>query len=92
MKHRNKNKYDDYDDYDDDDDEPKSSKQSESNPLMYLITFAVIAIIVVIYLYKTDPKSLPESIKTFIDTNILGALNVFRASSLNKRKIKKIIT
>ena len=38
--------------------------------------------------------SVPYSFKnpqTFIDTNILGALNVFRASSLNKKKIKKII-
>ena len=29
--------------------------------------------------------------QTFIDTNILGALNIFRASTLNKKKIKKII-
>ena len=29
--------------------------------------------------------------QTFIDTNILGALNIFRASVLNKKKIKKII-
>jgi len=29
--------------------------------------------------------------QTFIDTNILGALNIFRASALNKKKIKKII-
>jgi nucleoside-diphosphate-sugar epimerase len=38
--------------------------------------------------------SVPYSFKnpqTFIDTNVLGALNVFRASSLNKKKIKKII-
>ena len=38
--------------------------------------------------------SVPYSFKnpqTFIDTNILGALNVFRASALNKKKIKKII-
>jgi dTDP-glucose 4,6-dehydratase len=38
--------------------------------------------------------SVPYSFKnpqTFIDTNILGALNVFRASSLYKKKIKKII-
>mgnify|MGYP003954315963 FL=1 len=38
--------------------------------------------------------SVPYSFKnpqTFIDTNILGALNVFRASSLSKKKIKKII-
>ena len=38
--------------------------------------------------------SVPYSFKnpqTFIDTNILGALNVFRASSFNKKKIKKII-
>lgn len=38
--------------------------------------------------------SVPYSFKnpqTFIDTNILGALNVFRASSLCKKKIKKII-
>ena len=38
--------------------------------------------------------SVPYSFKnpqTFIDTNILGALNVFRASSSNKKKIKKII-
>ena len=38
--------------------------------------------------------SVPYSFKnpqTFIDTNILGALNVFRASSINKKKIKKII-
>ena len=38
--------------------------------------------------------SVPYSFKnpqTFIDTNILGALNIFRASSLNKKKIKKII-
>ena len=38
--------------------------------------------------------SVPYSFKnpqTFIDTNILGALNLFRASSLNKKKIKKII-
>ena len=38
--------------------------------------------------------SVPYSFKnpqTFIDTNILGALNVFRASALNKNKIKKII-
>jgi nucleoside-diphosphate-sugar epimerase len=38
--------------------------------------------------------SVPYSFKnpqTFIDTNILGALNIFRASSLCKKKIKKII-
>ena len=38
--------------------------------------------------------SVPYSFKnpqTFIDTNILGALNIFRASALNKTKIKKII-
>ena len=38
--------------------------------------------------------SVPYSLnnpQTFIDTNILGALNVFRASSLSKKKIKKII-
>jgi len=38
--------------------------------------------------------SVPYSFKnpqTFIDTNILGALNIFRASSLSKKKIKKII-
>lgn len=38
--------------------------------------------------------SVPYSFKnpqTFIDTNILGALNIFRASSLNKKKIKKVI-
>jgi len=38
--------------------------------------------------------SVPYSFKnpqTFIDTNILGALNVFRAASLSKKKIKKII-
>ncbi len=38
--------------------------------------------------------SVPYSFKnpqTFIDTNILGALNIFRASSQNKKKIKKII-
>jgi len=38
--------------------------------------------------------SVPYSFKnpqTFIDTNVLGALNVFRASSSNKKKIKKII-
>lgn len=38
--------------------------------------------------------SVPYSFKnpqTFIDTNILGALNIFRACSLNKNKIKKII-
>jgi len=29
--------------------------------------------------------------QTFIDTNIIGALNIFRASALNKKKIKKII-
>jgi len=29
--------------------------------------------------------------QTFIETNILGALNIFRASNLNKKKIKKII-
>ena len=29
--------------------------------------------------------------QTFIETNILGALNIFRASTLNKKKIKKII-
>ncbi len=29
--------------------------------------------------------------QTFIDTNILGALNIFRTSALNKKKIKKII-
>jgi len=32
-----------------------------------------------------------QSPQTFIDTNILGALNIFRASILNKKKIKKII-
>lgn len=38
--------------------------------------------------------SVPYSFKnpqTFIDTNILGALNIFRASSIKKKKIKKII-
>ena len=38
--------------------------------------------------------SVPYSFKnpqTFIDTNILGALNIFRASVLSKKKIKKII-
>tara|TARA_B100000989_G_C19471076_1_gene440711 strand:- start:88 stop:1095 length:1008 start_codon:yes stop_codon:yes gene_type:complete len=38
--------------------------------------------------------SVPYSFKnpqTFIDTNILGALNIFRASTINKKKIKKII-
>ena len=38
--------------------------------------------------------SVPYSFKnpqTFIDTNVLGALNIFRASALNKKKIKKII-
>ena len=38
--------------------------------------------------------SVPYSFKnpqTFIDTNIIGALNIFRASSLMKNKIKKII-
>ena len=38
--------------------------------------------------------SVPYSFKnpqTFIDTNILGALNIFRASALNKIKIKKIV-
>ncbi len=38
--------------------------------------------------------SVPYSFKnpqTFIDTNILGALNIFRSSSLKKNKIKKII-
>jgi GDP-mannose 4,6-dehydratase len=38
--------------------------------------------------------SVPYSFKnpqTFIDTNILGALNIFRAASLGKKKIKKII-
>ncbi len=38
--------------------------------------------------------SVPYSFKnpqTFIDTNILGALNIFRASALNKKKIRKII-
>jgi len=38
--------------------------------------------------------SVPYSFKnpqTFIDTNILGALNVFRASSMSKKKIKKVI-
>ena len=38
--------------------------------------------------------SVPYSFKnpqTFIDTNILGALNIFRAASLSKKKIKKII-
>jgi nucleoside-diphosphate-sugar epimerase len=38
--------------------------------------------------------SVPYSFKnpqTFIDTNILGALNIFRASSIKKNKIKKII-
>ena len=38
--------------------------------------------------------SVPYSFKnpqTFIDTNILGALNVFRASSLSRKKIKKVI-
>ena len=38
--------------------------------------------------------SVPYSFKnpqTFIDTNILGALNIFRASSLKKNKVKKII-
>ena len=38
--------------------------------------------------------SVPYSFKnpqTFIDTNILGALNIFRASALSKKKIKKII-
>ena len=38
--------------------------------------------------------SVPYSFKnpqTFIDTNILGGLNIFRASSLCKKKIKKII-
>ncbi len=32
-----------------------------------------------------------ENPQTFIDTNILGALNIFRASTINKKKIKKII-
>jgi dTDP-glucose 4,6-dehydratase len=32
-----------------------------------------------------------QSPQTFIDTNILGSLNIFRASVLNKKKIKKII-
>ena len=38
--------------------------------------------------------SVPYSFKnpqTFIDTNILGALNIFRASALVKKKIKKIV-
>ena len=38
--------------------------------------------------------SVPYSFKnpqTFIDTNILGALNIFRASAIKKNKIKKII-
>lgn len=38
--------------------------------------------------------SVPYSFKnpqTFIDTNILGALNIFRASTIKKNKIKKII-
>jgi len=38
--------------------------------------------------------SVPYSFKnpqTFIDTNILGALNIFRSSLLEKKKIKKII-
>ena len=38
--------------------------------------------------------SVPYSFKnpqTFIDTNILGALNVFRASTIKKNKIRKII-
>ena len=38
--------------------------------------------------------SVPYSFKnpqTFIDTNILGALNIFRASLLEKKKVKKII-
>ncbi|MDB3987478.1 SDR family NAD(P)-dependent oxidoreductase [Candidatus Pelagibacter sp.] len=38
--------------------------------------------------------SVPYSFKnpqTFIDTNILGALNIFRASALNNKKVKKII-
>ena len=36
--------------------------------------------------------SVPYSFKnpqTFIDTNVLGALNIFRASALNKKKNKK---
>lgn len=47
------------------------------------------------YVYNLAASiSVPYSFKnpqTFIDTNILGALNIFRASSLNKKKIKKII-
>ncbi|WP_440913427.1 SDR family NAD(P)-dependent oxidoreductase [Candidatus Pelagibacter sp.] len=38
--------------------------------------------------------SVPYSFKnpqTFIDTNILGALNIFRSSTIKKNKIKKII-
>ena len=38
--------------------------------------------------------SVPYSFKnpqTFIDTNILGALNIFRASAIKKNKVKKII-
>ena len=38
--------------------------------------------------------SVPYSFKnpqTFIDTNVLGALNIFRASALIRKKIKKII-
>ena len=47
------------------------------------------------YVYNLAASiSVPYSFKnpqTFIDTNILGALNIFRAASLKKKKIKKII-
>jgi GDP-mannose 4,6-dehydratase len=47
------------------------------------------------YVYNLAASiSVPYSFQnpqTFIDTNILGALNIFRASVLNKKKIKKII-
>jgi len=47
------------------------------------------------YVYNLAASiSVPYSFKnpqTFIDTNILGALNIFRACSLSKKKIKKII-
>ena len=47
------------------------------------------------YIYNLAASiSVPYSFKnpqTFIDTNILGALNIFRAASMSKKKIKKVI-
>ena len=47
------------------------------------------------YVYNLAASiSVPYSFQnpqTFIDTNVLGSLNIFRASVLNKKKIKKII-